>query len=146
MDLSACAAVVFLALVVWRESRGEAHIGKVAVACSILNRVARPSWWGNTVLSVVTKKWQYSSMTDPRDRQLTTYPTDADPTWMECMQVARDTIAGTVTNPVPTADSYYDISISPPNWATPETFVAAVGRLRFHNLDRDIEKPALGMG
>jgi len=142
MDPQACVAIVFLALAVWREARGEGHEGKVGVACSILNRVDRPSWWGSTVLSVVTKKWQYSSLTDPHDPQLTTYPKDADPSWVECLQIARDAITGTVDNPVPTADSYHDISIPPPNWATREVFVKKVGRLIFYNVDRDVEAAA----
>ena len=80
---------VFLALVVWREARGESYEGKAAVASSIMNRVVRPSWWGRDLFSVIFKKWQYSSLTDPRDRQLTTWPQKNAPDWIECLQVAR---------------------------------------------------------
>ena len=131
---------VFLALVIWREARGESYEGKAAVASSIMNRVARPSWWGNDVLSVVFKKWQYSSMTDPKDIQLTTWPQKHAPDWVECLQAASNAVDGILKNPVPGADGYYDISIPPPKWATTETFVKQIGRLRFHNLDHDIEK------
>lgn len=132
---------VFLALTVWREARGEPYEGKVAVARSVLNRVSRPAWWGNDVLTVVTKKWQFSSLTDPNDRQLTTWPASQDARWWECVQIARDLIHGAhLPNPAPGADSYYAVSISAPKWATPETFVAQVGNHRFYNLDRDVEK------
>lgn len=137
-DLQAAADVVFLALCIWREARGEPHDAKVAVACSVLNRVDRPSWWGTSITGVLFKKWQYSSLTDPKDRQLTTWPA-RDPAWAECLTVARDAIEGHVTNPVPGADSYYDTSIPPPKWATPQTFVGQVGRLMFYNVDRDTE-------
>ena len=131
---------VFLALVVWREARGESYEGKAAVASSIMNRVTRPSWWGHDVLSVVFKKWQYSSMTDPKDKQLAIWPQKFALDWIECLQVASNAVDGILKNPVPGADGYYDISIPPPKWATPETFVKQIGKLRFYNLDHDIEK------
>ena len=131
---------VFLALVIWREARGVSNTAKVAVALSIMNRVARPAWWGRDLLSVIFKKWQYSSLTDPKDRQLTTWPQKDAPDWIECLQVASDAVDGILKNPVPGADGYYDTSIPPPKWATPETFVAQIDNLRFYNLDRDIEK------
>jgi spore germination cell wall hydrolase CwlJ-like protein len=137
---------VFLALAVWREARGESYEGKAAVASSIMNRVARPSWWGHDLLSVIFKKWQYSSMTDPKDKQLTTWPQKYAVDWIECLQAASNAVDGIADkraseNPVPGADGYYDISISPPKWATPETFVKQIGKLRFYNLDRDFELP-----
>ncbi len=137
-DLKASVDVTFLALVLWREARGEPHDCKIAVASSIMNRVMRPSWWGRTLLEVVTKKWQYSSMTDPKDAQLTTWPR-YDATFIECMEVARDVLMGRVASLTPGADSYYDVSIAAPHWATPGTFVGQVGRIRFYNLDRDVE-------
>jgi spore germination cell wall hydrolase CwlJ-like protein len=66
--------------------------------------------------------------------------------WIECLQAASNAVDGIADkraseNPVPGADGYYDISISPPKWATPETFVKQIGKLRFYNLDRDFELP-----
>lgn len=130
---------VFLALVIWREARGEGLTGQVAVACSILNRVQRPSWWGKTVMEVLFKRLQYSSMTDKRDPQLVVWP-GLDPIWEQCMSVASNALENKLSNPVPGADSYYDISIPAPNWATTDTFVKQVGRIRFHNLDHDVER------
>jgi spore germination cell wall hydrolase CwlJ-like protein len=137
--LQEAANLVFMALCVWREARGENAQCKEAVAFSILNRVNRPSWWGKNIMEVVFKKWQYSSMTDPKDRQLTTWPKAEDIPWRECLIITDGVISGLLPNPAPGADSYYDISIPPPYWATPATFVAQIGRIRFYNLDRDIE-------
>lgn len=131
---------VFLALVVWREARGESNECKSAVAFSMLNRVHRPSWWGKTVQEVLFKKWQYSSMTDPHDPQLTKWPIDSDNSWEQCFRAAVDAISDNVLNPVPGADSYFDISIPNPKWAIPEAFIRQIGRIKFYNLDMDVEK------
>ena len=138
MNLSIASDTVFMALVIWREARGESQEGQIAVAHSILNRVKRPSWWGRSVTEVLFKKWQYSSMTDPNDRQLTTWPKD-DTVWGQCLFVADGVLNGTMANPVPGADSYHDLSIQAPAWATPDMFVRQIGRLRFFNVDLDIE-------
>lgn len=140
MTLKDCQDIVFLALVVWREARGESLTCRAGVAHSVLNRVQKPCWWGNSILSVVTKKWQYSSMTDPKDRQLTTWPIEEDASWKACLTLAADVYQGKVTNPVPGADSYFDVSIPAPKWATPDLFVMQIGRLKFYNIDRDVEK------
>lgn len=128
--------VFYLGFVLWREARAEPHDGKVALVFSILNRVERPKWWGNDVVSVITKPWQYSSMTDPHDPQLTKYPTN-DPAWWECLQVAMDVYDRKISqNPVPGADSYYAVSMpAPPPWAAKARFVAQVGNHRFYDTD-----------
>ena len=141
--LEGIADTAFLGLVLWREARGELHEAKVAVACSIKNRVDRPSWWGSSVLEVLFKRWQYSSVTDPSDPQRVTWPSSTDGSWWECMQIARDVLAGAVANPVPGADSYYDTSIPAPKWADPAKFVRQVGRIRFFDLDSDHELAVL---
>lgn len=131
--------VFMLALVIWREARGEPHTGKIAVGYSIMNRVQRPSWWGDSVLSVVGKKFQYSSMTDPNDKQLTFWPQPTDPRWIECLAAARDIYEHNVPNPVPGADSYFADTIPPPKWATPDKFVDKIGHHSFYNMDHDLE-------
>jgi spore germination cell wall hydrolase CwlJ-like protein len=131
-----------LALCIWREARGEPYMSRVAVACSIMNRVKNPKWWGTDIQSVVTKKWQYSSMTASSDVQLILFPTRDDRRWYECLQVADDAMYGRLNNPVPGADSYFDNSIAPPNWADPRKFIGAVGAFRFYNLDGDVEANA----
>lgn len=138
MDLPKASDIVFLALVIWREARGESQDAQIAVAHTILNRVRRPSWWGRSVMEVLFKKWQYSSMTDPKDPQLTTWPKD-DTVWRQCLFVAQEAMEGRFSNPVPGADSYHDISIAAPKWATDEMFVRQIGKLRFFNVDLDTE-------
>ena len=129
---------VFLALVVWREARGEEIDGQIAVAMSILNRVHKPCWWGKSLMEVIFKKWQYSSVTDPNDKQLTLWPVKNE-VWKQCLRVASDAIYGVCKDPVPHADSYFDVSISAPKWATSDKFVKKIGRLNFYNIDMDTE-------
>jgi len=139
LSLQKSADFIFLTLTVWREARGEPVAVKAAVAHSILNRVNRPSWWGKDIMGVVFKKWQYSSLTDPKDPQLTTWPKADETAWQECLVIASNVMKGLLENPVPGADSYYDISIQAPYWAKDEAFVCQIGRVRFYNLDNDYE-------
>lgn len=141
-DASYWQNVIFLALTTWREARGESYTAKLAVAFSILNRVSHPAWWGNDVMSVCFKRLQYSSMTNKGDPNLVAWPSSTDQSWTDSMQASIAAISGSVKNPAPGADSYFDTSISPPDWATPEMFVIQIGALRFYNLDRDFEHEA----
>lgn len=131
-----------LALLVWREARGELHQAKVAVCYSVLNRVKSPKWWGRTIGEVVAKKWQYSSMAAPGDPNLIAYPLPHDLSFQDAMLAVNAVLTNGEKNPVEGADSYYDVSIPPPKWAKPEQFVKQVGAFRFYNTDGDpiIEK------
>lgn len=138
--------VSLLALVVWREARGEPREGKLAVAYSILNRVSRPGWWGADVPTVVWKKWQYSSMTDPNDAQLAKLPSPyvkaGWESWTECLEVALRAYLREEANPAPGADSYFADTIPPPKWATQDKFVVKIGHHSFYDLDSDYERDA----
>lgn len=132
-----------LALTLWREARNQSDEAIAAVACSIRNRVDHPGWWGTNWISVLTQKFQYSSLTDPKDRQLSLFPKPTDASFIRCYNIAIKTMSREMVSPVPGADSYYDDSIKPPYWATPETFVKKVGAFSFHNVDHDFEIVAL---
>jgi spore germination cell wall hydrolase CwlJ-like protein len=126
-----------LALLVWREARGELHLAKVAVAFSVLNRVQHPKWWGNSIGAVIAKKWQYSSMAAPGDPNLIQYPLSQDLSFLDSMSAVNAAMANDAINPISGADSYYDVSIPAPAWATPERFVKQIGAIRFYNTDGD---------
>jgi len=139
-----CADLTFLALTTWREASSESYQAKLALSYSIIERVKKPTWWGHDVQSVVFKKWQYSSMTAPGDSNLVRWPQVTDPSWHDSLVAASSALSGSEPNPAPNADSYYDISIKPPIWATPKNFIAAIGKLRFHEVDFDHEAPTTG--
>ena len=135
MTLPEAADRVFLALMIWREARGESDQVRLAVGYTVSERIkSKAGWWGDDVLSVIACKWQYSSFTDPRDKQLTTWPRSTDLAWQKCLTIADMVLSGTVENPASGADSYFDTSISAPNWATPERHVIDIGRLKFYKV------------
>lgn len=133
----------YLALVIWRESRGVSQEAQVAVAHTVMNRVARPGWWGHTVDEVTTKKWQYSSLAAPGDPQLILWPKLSDSSWLACLGVAYDVIHGDVLHPMPGADSYYDDSIAAPKWAATARFCGKIDNLNFYDVDHDYETSAI---
>ena len=144
-QLAQASDTTMLALTLWREASNQPKDTQVAVAASILNRVRRPSWWGDSILAVIVKKWQYSSLTAPGDPNLVRWPHGYTPDWVLALEVAAGVMDGSLHTPTPGADSYYDVSLpTPPTWATPETFVGQVGRMRFYNQDRDHEVAVTG--
>ena len=130
---------VLLALTDWREARGESYDCRLAVACCVRNRVQNPKWWGNDYVSCLIKRWQFSSMSDPNDRQLTTWPAATDHIFEECLGIASAVIDNQLKHPMPGADSYYDVSIMPPKWATTDKKVGQIGRIIFYNIDGDTD-------
>jgi spore germination cell wall hydrolase CwlJ-like protein len=133
------AEAFMLALLIWRESRGESAVCRTAVGCSVLNRVRRPKWWGDSVLTVAAKRLQYSSLTAPRDTQLVLWPTPFDPSWEACHVLAYDLLTKPMSNPVPGADSFYDCSIAAPSWTIGARHCGDFGRLSFWDVDHDYE-------
>ena len=138
--------IVLLGLTLWREARGEPYEAKIAVAHTVKNRLDHPGWWGNDWISVLTKKWQYSSLTDPNDKQLTSWPKADEHVFEECLTIAERVVTGMYNSPLKGIDSYFDDSLQGdlrPKWARehPERFVGKIGRLNFYNMDCDIEDP-----
>jgi len=125
---------VFMALMIWREARGESTEGEQAVAHVAFTRSLRPGWWGRDLMGVLFQPWQFSSLTDPNDKQLTTWPKPTDQSWKDSLQVACGVLDGKLSNPAPWADSYFDDSISPPDWATPDKFIRQIGRILFYRV------------
>lgn len=127
--------VSLLALCIWRESRGQTILAKLGVAWSIRNRVNHPGWWGTDWASVITKRWQFSSMTAPGDVNLVAWPLPVDTSWHASLDAAQQAYSGTGTDPTNGATHYFDQSLdsNPPNWATDGSMVQTVSidALRF---------------
>ena len=70
-DLGRAYETVMLALVMWREARGEGRDGMRAVGHVVRNR--HKAGWGS-VVDCITKKNQFTSMSVPGDGQLTRWP------------------------------------------------------------------------
>lgn len=134
-------SVSLLALTIWREARGEETDAQIAVAWCVRNRVERASWWGRDYISVLAKKWQFSSLTDPKDRQLTTWPGPGDAAFEQCLQIAEGVMVGFFGPPLRGADSYHDLSIPAPAWTKTARCCGQIGRLIFYDTDHDYEPP-----
>jgi N-acetylmuramoyl-L-alanine amidase len=122
-----------LALTLWREARNQSHDARVAVAWSVMNRVALQGYMGRSIQQVLAHPWAYTSMTGPGDPNLIQWPwDDSDPVWQDCLAAAQEAMAGG-TSPVGNATHYYDRSIPPPKWtqAPGSQYVTDVGAFHF---------------
>jgi len=133
------------ALCLWREARGETIEAQEWVVWTMRNR-CKPGWWNpsGTLAGAVLHPYQYSSMTAPGDKQLIVFPMSKQPdgpgwvpdqAWMQCMWVVDQVLmTPEYADPSRGADSYYDDSIGPPDWAMPERSRGKKGRLNFYKV------------
>ena len=126
--------LIMLALVLWREARGESLDAKRAVAWSIRNRVRKPSWWGKDWIEVITKKFQYTSMTFAGDPNLVLWPRSIDLNWQGALSIATEVMAGQGSDPTGGATHYFDKSLdaNPPSWSKVSSSVHTVDVGAFH--------------
>lgn len=122
-----------LALVTWRESRGESYETKFGVACSIRNRVQDPKWWGNSYRTVILKPYQYSSF-NANDVNSTKFPLASDSTWLESLEAAGCIINGGMADTTGGATHYFDKSLdgNPPPWVPTMRHTVDLGALHFY--------------
>lgn len=79
--------IMLLAIVLWREARGEGRDGMVAVACVIRNRM-RAGWYGRSLHRNITAKNQFTSISVAGDPNLRAWPTEDDPTIVTAVEVS----------------------------------------------------------
>jgi len=108
-----CYAITLLALDVWRESRGQSSAWPGVLWC-VLNRARHPQWWGNDVISVITHKWQFSSMTAPGDPNTVQWPAASDPQFLAIVDLIAKWEVGTVPDPTNGATYYYSRPLTAP--------------------------------
>ncbi len=128
-----------LARTLWGEARGEGSIGMQAVACVVLNRVAVARrfggyWWGNSVVQVCQKPYQFScwNKNDPNYKQLVAITAD-DVHFATAQRIARRAILGFVSDPTYGATHYHARGITP-KWAAGQRQTTIIGRHIFYNL------------
>lgn len=119
-----------VALTVWRENRGGGYAGMQSVANVIANRAAKS---GASLYEECIRPMQFSSMTAHGDPQLTVYPRDTEPAWIQALQIAADAVAGTLKDITLGATSYYALSMKePPYWAASMEFTVAIEGQKFY--------------
>lgn len=138
-DLRAFWEISLLALLVYREAANQPDEAKVAVACSVRNRVLTPCWWGHDWISVALAGKQYSSF-NRDDPNSTKFPPSADNVFPRCLAIAAAVHDGEQPDTVDGADSYFDNSLdrNPPSWASSKTFVKDAGAFHFYKTPRAV--------
>jgi spore germination cell wall hydrolase CwlJ-like protein len=120
-----------LARTLWGEAESEGKQGQIMVANALINRVRismeKPHWWGCTVAEVCLKPYQISSwLPNSTRRPKMMAVTEADPNYAQCLEIAREAIAGTLEDLTNGATSYLnpktilDAGGQLPSWATEE--------------------------
>jgi spore germination cell wall hydrolase CwlJ-like protein len=110
----------FTALCLWREARDQETAGLTAVACVIRNRVNKR---GTTPFAEIVKPWAFSSMTAKGDPELTLYPTDNDPQWVQAQLIAGNVLDGLTGDITGGSTLYYN----PKSISTTATFTLPNG-------------------
>jgi spore germination cell wall hydrolase CwlJ-like protein len=110
-----------------------------AVACVILNRVTVAQvkggyWWGNDIISVCQKPYQFScwNRSDPNYKQLQAV-TEKDIHYATAVRIARRAVAETLADITGGATHYHAKNILP-DWANGQTPTAAIGNHIFYKL------------
>ncbi len=128
-----------LARTLWGEARGEGTQGMIAVANVILNRVKVAEskgsfWWGNNVIQVCQKPYQFScwNRSDPNFRKLQSVD-ESDLYFATALRVAGRAIIGCIDDITEHATHYHAAGITP-YWAKGRTPIKIIGRHKFYRL------------
>lgn len=129
--------VDILAQTLWGEARGERPLDEAlsAVACVVLNRVKRQTYWGTSIADVCLKPWQFScwNLQDPNLPKLKQVD-HRDPLFVAATRVAEKACAGQLTDKTCGATHYHARSlVPPPKWARGLTPCCVIGRHLFFN-------------
>lgn len=129
--------VEILGKTIWGEARGELDLGKQAIACVVMNRAEKPTWWGGPdARSVCLKPFQFScwNPNDPNYPLLLNTPAN-DPIYPHCLELAGKALAGLLPDCTNSATSYYARSMpQAPKWAQGLTPVAEIGNHIFFRI------------
>lgn len=110
-------AKVLLAVVIFREARGDGPVAEQAVAHVVLNRVAAYGQIGplaNKVIKAITSKNQFSSISIVGDTQTAIWPQPAD----SCFGVAEAAYVGSSPDPTNGAIFYANEANVTSKWYT----------------------------
>lgn len=128
-----------LARTLWGEARGEGMTGMQAVSNVILNRaeISRKLggyWWGDNVLQVCQKSFQFScwNKDDPNYKKLISID-ESDMYLATALRVARRAMLGFVKDETNGATHYHARNIMP-DWAKGKKPTAVIGRHVFYRL------------
>ena len=103
-----------LARCLYLEDRSGGYNGMVAVGSVVRNRVLRDRC---SYYAAVVRHLQFSSITAKGDPELTLYPAETEPAWMQAQAIAASIIDGSIADTTHGATLYYAQSIPfPASW------------------------------
>ena len=128
-----------LARTLWGEARSEGTQGLEAVACVILNRVKVSRkmagyWWGNDIIQVCQKPYQFScwNKSDPQYTRVINVD-ETDMHFATCVRVARRATLGLIEDITKGATHYHADYVNP-SWADIRKKTVIIGRHIFYRL------------
>lgn len=143
-----------LALCVYEEARGEIDDGKAAVARIIKNRMKQKFFSDGTIQGTVLRKDQFSwawfdmvngkytrvcsTLDEAKVRSESLYNKADKNLLYKCskiaQQVSSNSYTGTAYNTLTDkANSYVNLKVSDPNWATEDRFICKIGNHSFYD-------------
>lgn len=130
---------VVLARTLYGEARSGGWKGMQSVANVVCNRVRRGGWWGDTILTVCLKPWQFSSWNallpgQVRDAnfEVMVDATIADPSYANALAIAGMAVAGKLLDITDGADSYYELGTPAPTWTAKAVQLSDIADQRFY--------------
>lgn len=85
-----------------------------------------------TLYAQCIRPWQFSSITAKGDPQLTLWPPESDPQWIQALQIAADAVNGTLKDITAGSTFYYAASMAnPPEWAAEMQFTVEISGQKF---------------
>ena len=133
-DFSDDSDEILMARLIWGEARGESVRGKLAVALTVIHRVAKPSWWGSTIREVILKPVQYSCFNENNIN----YKPMLDPVihssarlWQDCVECAILVIKGEVNDLIGGSTHYHAVGTTP-SWAIDRQPFIRIGKHVFY--------------
>jgi hypothetical protein len=94
-------------------------------------------WWGRDVTSVCTAPAQFTCWHDGQAKRVR-HVDETDPSFAQCLDIARDVLAGRHRDQTSGADHYHVASMDPPPpWARGKKPTARIGAHLFYRLGLD---------
>ena len=133
-----------LAMTIAGEARGEPIQGQIAVAWVVKNRADNPKWWGNDIISVCLRRYQFEMYNflvkeeiDWRDlymgiRQHSQWDAIRAVTKRIHRAIAEAVIVGLIPDPTSGSTHYYNPKYASPAWANDLEYVKTIGQHRFY--------------
>lgn len=119
-----------LARTAYGEARGEGVRGMQGVINVVMNRAALGGWWGDGVLAVVHKPWQFSVWNegDPnREKIARMEPGQGDPVFDTAYELAGRALDGELPDVTGGATHYYNPAVvDRPSWNWGELALTAI--------------------